>query len=145
MAVKILQNALICDHGNQLQVAEIYFDQKIREIRPHNQQPVPWSAISEIKNYRDFLKTVQKYDHPADVQIFDIEGLLLIPGAVDPHVHFNTPGFEQRDDIEEEQRLRRGRGRGDSIDSIDKSKQRGREGDWDRIPLVSPYEDGRRR
>ena len=26
--------------------------------------------------------------------------LLLIPGAIDPHVHFNTPGFEDREDFE---------------------------------------------
>ena len=32
-------------------------------------------------------------------QVFDLEGKLLLPGGVDPHVHFNQPGFTQREDF----------------------------------------------
>ncbi len=32
-------------------------------------------------------------------QVFDMEGKLLLPGGVDPHVHFNQPGFTQREDF----------------------------------------------
>ncbi len=31
--------------------------------------------------------------------IYDLEGKLLIPGGIDPHVHFNQPGFAQREDF----------------------------------------------
>ena len=30
---------------------------------------------------------------------FDAEGLYVFPGMIDPHVHFNTPGFEEREDF----------------------------------------------
>ncbi len=32
-------------------------------------------------------------------QVFDLKGKLLLPGGVDPHVHFNQPGFTQREDF----------------------------------------------
>lgn len=31
--------------------------------------------------------------------IFDAEGLLIFPGAIDPHVHFNDPGYTEREDF----------------------------------------------
>jgi len=31
--------------------------------------------------------------------IFDAEGLLVFPGAIDPHVHFNDPGYTEREDF----------------------------------------------
>ena len=100
MAVKILHNALICEHENQLNLADIYFADKILEIRIHQQKPIQWKDISDTKNHCDLQKTLEKYDHPVDAQIFDMDGLLLIPGAIDSHVHFNTPGFESREDFE---------------------------------------------
>jgi allantoinase len=30
-------------------------------------------------------------------QLIDATGLLVLPGAIDPHVHFDTPGFESRE------------------------------------------------
>lgn len=32
-----------------------------------------------------------------DVPIVDLQELLVLPGAIDAHVHFNTPGFEERE------------------------------------------------
>jgi allantoinase len=32
-------------------------------------------------------------------EILDAGGLLVLPGAVDPHVHFNDPGFTEREDF----------------------------------------------
>ena len=31
--------------------------------------------------------------------IFDAKGLQVFPGAIDPHVHFNEPGFVDREDF----------------------------------------------
>lgn len=31
--------------------------------------------------------------------VFDAEGLLIFPGAIDPHVHFNDPGYTDREDF----------------------------------------------
>ena len=31
--------------------------------------------------------------------VFDAEGLLIFPGVIDPHVHFNDPGYTDREDF----------------------------------------------
>ncbi len=36
---------------------------------------------------------------PSDVEIIDLQGKLLIPGCIDAHVHFNDPGFTEREDF----------------------------------------------
>ncbi|MFH1357979.1 MAG: allantoinase AllB [bacterium] len=36
---------------------------------------------------------------PADAQMIDAKGCLVLPGAIDPHVHFDTPGYEEREDF----------------------------------------------
>ncbi|GAB6276806.1 MAG: amidohydrolase family protein [Rectinema sp.] len=35
----------------------------------------------------------------ADEEILDAKGLLAFPGAIDPHVHFDEPGFTHREDF----------------------------------------------
>ncbi len=34
-----------------------------------------------------------------DEELVDASGLLVLPGAIDPHVHFDEPGFTQREDF----------------------------------------------
>ena len=34
---------------------------------------------------------------PENCAIVELEGRLVLPGGIDPHVHFNTPGFEERE------------------------------------------------
>lgn len=36
---------------------------------------------------------------PAGRDVLDARGLLLFPGAIDPHVHFDEPGFTHREDF----------------------------------------------
>jgi dihydroorotase len=36
---------------------------------------------------------------PADSQIIEAEGLLLLPGVIDPQVHFREPGLEHKEDL----------------------------------------------
>lgn len=42
---------------------------------------------------------VQNTIKERDVREFDASGLLIFPGAVDPHVHFDEPGFTYREDF----------------------------------------------
>ena len=35
----------------------------------------------------------------ADEPVYDLEGLLVLPGGIDSHVHFDTPGFTDREDF----------------------------------------------
>lgn len=37
---------------------------------------------------------------PADVPVFDGEGLMIAPGLADTHVHFRDPGFTHKEDID---------------------------------------------
>ncbi len=37
---------------------------------------------------------------PAGEVVIEADGLLVLPGAIDPHVHFDTPGFTEREDFE---------------------------------------------
>ena len=32
-------------------------------------------------------------------EILDVSGLLVLPGAIDPHVHFDDPGYTRREDF----------------------------------------------
>ncbi len=34
-----------------------------------------------------------------DREVLDAEGLLVLPGAIDPHVHFDDPGYTEREDF----------------------------------------------
>ncbi len=36
---------------------------------------------------------------PAADEVIDADGLLLLPGGIDPHVHFDTPGYTSREDF----------------------------------------------
>ncbi|MFV2007421.1 MAG: allantoinase AllB [Longimicrobiales bacterium] len=36
----------------------------------------------------------------SDAQVVDLEGLLVLPGVIDGHVHFDDPGFTHREDFE---------------------------------------------
>jgi len=35
----------------------------------------------------------------ADEPVYDLQGLLVLPGGIDSHVHFDTPGFTDREDF----------------------------------------------
>ena len=100
MDVNILHNALICDHGNQLNIADIYFTDKIKDIKLKQQRALQWKDISDKNDHFNYKKTFKKSPHPSNGQNFEAEGLLCIPGAIDGHVHFSTPGFEFREDFE---------------------------------------------
>jgi allantoinase len=67
--MKLIRNANILNEttGN-LELRNILFNDKIKDIIPLD-QPVKCS------------------------ETLDLEGKLLIPGCIDPHVHFNDPGF----------------------------------------------------
>jgi allantoinase len=36
---------------------------------------------------------------PKHEKVLDATGLLVLPGAIDPHVHFNTPGYTEHEDF----------------------------------------------
>lgn len=56
-------------------------------------------TILEIENLFNIADSkLQKYDNQST--FFDCEGMLILPGCIDPHVHFDTPGYDFREDFE---------------------------------------------
>ena len=100
MAINILTSALVCSGENQLQPVDIYFNNTVREVRPRTDRTVFWHDIRTRNNWRRLIADLPDSEYPSGARLFDAGGLLVIPGAIDAHVHFNTPGFEQREDFE---------------------------------------------
>lgn len=73
----VISNAtLSTGKGDETQNSHIIIDgDSIREILPASQ------ALPKTKN------------------IIDATGLIVLPGAIDPHVHFDTPGYTEREDF----------------------------------------------
>ncbi len=86
--MKNLKNILINTVGNKLRLAEVHFTNTIEEIKFLSNE-IDWKEIdTKVKLSQFFNK----------VNVDDVH--LLMPGAIDPHVHFDTPGFEFREDFE---------------------------------------------
>jgi allantoinase len=94
-----LSNVLIPYRENLLWLADIYFDEQIRRIIIKSNEPVKWETINTVEKYHQF-KSRQAEKTEDEQESEAVEFLLLIPGAIDAHVHFNTPGFEDREDFE---------------------------------------------
>ncbi|MBS3944815.1 MAG: dihydroorotase [Melioribacter sp.] len=89
----IIQNVLVSAGGNTLQLCDIVFASKIMEVKPKSERYFDWDDLKEKEKRDNLLKEFVHLDEP---QIF----LLAIPGGIDSHVHFDTPGFEFREDFE---------------------------------------------
>ena len=102
-SLKILSDVFISTGENQLQLVDVLFDQKINQIIPRLHRTVCWGEISTAEEWRAFQKQISltsPLQYSNQSQRYDGKFLLLIPGAIDTHVHFNTPGFEEREDFE---------------------------------------------
>lgn len=89
----ILKNLLLPAAGNKLRLCDLTFDSKIIEIKPRAEQLFDWDDLKDRTNRDNILKTY--CDDGESPECF-----LAIPGGIDPHVHFDTPGFEFREDFE---------------------------------------------
>jgi allantoinase len=95
-----IHNIFICDKDNSIKLVKINFDKIIREIIPTLNRSIRWDTISTVSKRKKFIANLNpspKYDNS---KVLNGDFLLLIPGGIDPHVHFDTPGFEFRDDFE---------------------------------------------
>ncbi|KAF0151349.1 MAG: allantoinase [Ignavibacteria bacterium] len=90
--IKTIKNVLISSRDNKLKLCNILYDEKIQEIKFISDCEFEWSEIKQIEKRDEILGEFVSKD--------DCKNLILaIPGGVDPHVHFNTPGFEAREDF----------------------------------------------
>jgi len=98
--LSILSNVLACAGGNSLRLVDVHFDGAIRKVVPRHSEPVEWPEIASREDWQRFRRQLPAAPHASGEDILDGECLLLIPGAVDAHVHFDTPGYEDREDFE---------------------------------------------
>ncbi|MCF7858838.1 MAG: amidohydrolase family protein [Candidatus Cloacimonetes bacterium] len=54
---------------------------------------------SDILFNEKILELAKEIVTSAEVKVIDLDGKLLIPGCIDAHVHFNDPGFTQRENF----------------------------------------------
>ncbi len=97
--MKVLKNILLSVGGNDLQPADIYFSRVIKEVR-YRSGKLNWDDIAEKEKKRRITGKIPKATYPKTAEVIDGKWSLAIPGAIDAHVHFNTPGFEDREDFD---------------------------------------------
>ncbi len=97
---KILNNVFISSGANRLKLVDLVFDERIQKIVPQLDRPVQWQDISTREQWEKLKQNFPARKVPKDAKIYDGKFLLLMPGAIDSHVHFSTPGFEDREDFE---------------------------------------------
>ncbi|MEW6653239.1 MAG: dihydroorotase family protein [Bacteroidota bacterium] len=90
--IEKIKNLLISSRDNRLRLCDILFDEKIKEINFISDREFEWSEIKQIEKRDEILSEYVSKDECKNL-------LLAIPGGIDPHVHFNTPGFEIREDF----------------------------------------------
>lgn len=97
--MKRIKNIFINTERNKLKLADILFDDKIFEIQYHHTNSIEWNEVDTLEKLNKF-KAKYRNNHSTVEEVIDGNFLLAIPGGIDPHVHFDTPGFEFRDDFE---------------------------------------------
>ncbi|MGE5430867.1 MAG: dihydroorotase [Syntrophomonadaceae bacterium] len=96
----ILKNCYIYDEVTQSQrTVDFLFTDKITGYEENLALIMPEGSA---KTYR--LKELTKEDikvinSEPEKSIIDAEGIIAVPGGIDPHVHFDTPGFTEREDF----------------------------------------------
>jgi len=98
--LKVLTNVFICTGGNRLQLVDIYFNSKIERTELTLDTEIEWQDISDTQKWNNFKEEIPERKFPPQLKIYDGNFMLLMPGAIDTHVHFNTPGFEHRETFE---------------------------------------------
>ena len=98
--LKILKNVLLSTNENRLKPTDIHFSDKIEKIIDRTSSETEWNEINTIDKRNSYSKKLPPLDYPDNTRIYDGEFRVLIPGTIDSHVHFDTPGFEDRDDFE---------------------------------------------
>ena len=97
---KVMKNVLISVGDNKLQLSDVVYDDKIISVKSLTQHFIEWDDIStQEKRDQVISKIIPSETHQSD-SMMDRGFNLLMPGAIDAHVHFNTPGFEDREDFE---------------------------------------------
>jgi allantoinase len=99
MKINSLHKVFICHKENYLQLADVQFTETFRKITPLISNLIDWRDVSTETKRKKFIQNLE-FDSNGYTKDIDGNFMLLIPGGIDPHVHFDTPGYEFRDDFE---------------------------------------------
>lgn len=98
--MRILKNILLNTGWNILKHADIYFDNQIQMI-DYRSEEIVWSDINTRSKFDNYILKTRIPIYPEDAEWIEGNYNIAIPGAIDPHVHFDTPGFETHDTFDE--------------------------------------------
>ncbi len=98
--MKTLRHVFRVLHDNTLQLVRIRFNRRIESVEPEIADPVDWADVAQAEQREHWIQQIKPRLAPLQPDEIDGRFLLLMPGAIDPHVHFDTPGFEFREDFE---------------------------------------------
>ena len=98
--MKTLRHVFRVLHDNTLQLVRIRFNRRIESVEPEIADPVDWADVAQAEQRERWIRQITPRLAPLQPDEIDGRFLLLMPGAIDPHVHFDTPGFEFREDFE---------------------------------------------
>ncbi|MFH0733981.1 MAG: amidohydrolase family protein [bacterium] len=98
--MKIIKNVLINTKENKLKPAFIRFNEKILDVQFISDIEIDWSEIDTLDKKNSVMQNIKSDIQFEEPTIIDGNYNLLMYGSLDAHVHFNTPGFESREDIE---------------------------------------------
>ena len=96
--VKILKNVFLSTNENRLKVVDIQFSDHIEKIIDRTSKEIDWQEIDLIEKRNKVIQQLPEFEYPSE-KTYDGNYLFVIPGGIDSHVHFNTPGFEDKDDF----------------------------------------------
>lgn len=99
-SIKILKNVFLSTNENQLKIVDIQFSDRIEKIIYRTSKDLDWKEIDSAEKRNKVVHQFPKFEYSSNAKIYDGEFLVVIPGGIDSHVHFNTPGFEDRDNFE---------------------------------------------
>ncbi len=97
---RILHHVFVSVKDNELQLVNVHFGERIQKVEPLLSETIPWQEIETETKRARFLRKIEARLRPVGPKDMDGRFLFLMPGAVDAHVHFDTPGFEFREDFE---------------------------------------------
>jgi len=98
--IKILTNIFINTSDNNFTPVNIYFSDKIKKVERVIDKEFTWQELKSEESKEEIIKQIPKQNFPNKIKTLDGKFNIVIPGTIDPHVHFDTPGFEFRDDFE---------------------------------------------
>jgi len=96
----ILLNCRIFDEtSRQEKLVDFLVDEKIAVVKEDLAETISLENKTKIKLSELNSEIILKINEHPEHYILDCEGMITIPGGIDPHVHFDTPGFTHREDF----------------------------------------------